>query len=154
MSVYSRWVEARGTTSILSSPACRQASYPVLRSRCGSGPLAEGDGVSDDPPLMVYGETVKPYSDCTPSAGTTGLLPVPSSGPAPAGPVSLSRATTAATRRSVVCTLETAAAPIEWPRMAIFVVRPGAFGWASAERSKNCQYGLKASTVAPSERGL
>ena len=81
--------------------------------------------MSELPPLSHHGETVKPYSDCSASAGTTGLLPLPSSGPSEPGPASLSRATTAATRRSVPCTFETAAAPIEWPMIAIRVVRPG-----------------------------
>ncbi len=84
---------------------------------------------------MRYGETVKPYSDCRASAGTTGLLPSPSSGPEAPGPASLSRATTAATRRSVPCTLETAAAPMEWPMIAIFDVRPGVAVRVSAARS-------------------
>ncbi len=88
---------------------------------------------------MRYGETVKPYSDWSPSAGTTGRLPEPSSGPAPLGPVSLSSATTVATRSSVPCTFETAAAPIEWPMIAIFVVRPGVAVRRSAARSKCSQ---------------
>ena len=98
---------------MLSTPALRQASYPVARSRFGSGPSGVGCGVREEPPLVRYGETVKPYSDCRASAGTTGLLPLPSSGPDEPGPASLSSATTAATRRSVPCTLETAAAPME-----------------------------------------
>src|SRR4051812_31687034 len=139
MSVYSRWVDARGTTTMLSTPALRQASYPVARSRFGSGPLGEGSGVSEELPLVRYGETVKPYSDCIPSPGTTGLLPLPSRGPEEPGPVSLSSATTASTRLSVPCTLETAAAPIEWPMIAILVVRPGVTVRVSTERSNCCQ---------------
>src|SRR3954451_9121133 len=134
MSVYSRCVEARGTTTMLSTPALRQASYPVARSRFGSGPFGDGSGVSEEPALAKYGETVKPYSDCSPRPGTTGLLPLPSSGPDAPGPVSLSRATTASTRLSVPWTLDTAAAPIEWPMIAIFVVRPGVTVRASADR--------------------
>ena len=38
MSVYSRCVDARGTTTIESTPALRQPSKPVFSSRCGSGP--------------------------------------------------------------------------------------------------------------------
>src|SRR5438874_2105076 len=59
MSVYSRCVDARGTTTMLSTPALRQASYPVARSRLGSGPFGDGWGVSDEPPLVRYGEEVK-----------------------------------------------------------------------------------------------
>jgi hypothetical protein len=38
MSVYSRWVDARGTTTIESTPALRQASKPVFSSRRGAQP--------------------------------------------------------------------------------------------------------------------
>src|SRR3954451_3283564 len=129
MSVYSRWVEARGTTSIESTPARRHASYPVARSRRGSGPVGLGWGVRARPPLVHHGVTAKPYSDWTASAGTFGTFPEPSIGPDALGPASLSSATTAATRRSVPCTLDTAAAPIECPMIAIREVRPGVAGW-------------------------
>src|SRR3954447_10041820 len=137
MSVYSRWVDDLGTTSIESTPARRQASYPVSRSRIGSGPAGLGCGLSELPPERNHGETVKPYSDCTASAGTVGTLPVPSSAPLDPGPVSLSRATTVATRSSVPCTYDAAAAPTECPTIAIRVVRPGVNGSGSGERSKN-----------------
>src|SRR4051794_12634937 len=100
MSVYSRCVEARGTTTIESTPAFFQPSKPVLRSRYGSGPSCgePGDGVSDEPLFAQYGATVKPYSDCTPSAGTTGLG-CGTSKPPPLA-VSLSSATVVITRLS------------------------------------------------------
>src|SRR4051812_15089660 len=124
---------------MLSTPALRHASYPVARSRLGSGPDGEGGGVRAEPPLGREGETVKRDSDCRPSAGTTGLLPVPSSGPEAPGPVSLSSATTAATRLSTPCTFETAAAPIEWPMIAILEVRPLVAVRVSGVRSNNFQ---------------
>src|SRR4051794_14598587 len=139
MSVYSRWVDDRGTTSIESTPALRHESNPVSRSRLGSGPLGLGDGVSDDPPLMNHGLTVKPYSDCTARAGTVGTLPVPSSGPEAPGPVSLSSAATAITRLSVPWTFDTAAAPMEWPMIAILVCRPGVSLFGSGARSNSRQ---------------
>jgi hypothetical protein len=67
-------VEARGTITIESTPARCQSSKPVARSRIGSGPSGEGCGVSELPPESHHGETVNPYSLCTPSAGTTGWL--------------------------------------------------------------------------------
>ena len=90
-------------------------------------------------PDMNHGVTVKPYSDCTASAGTVGLFPLPSSGPSEPGPVSLSSATTASTRSSMPCTFDTAAAPIEWPMIAIRVVRPGVTVRSSGERSNSRQ---------------
>src|SRR5215218_11101852 len=75
MSVYSRWVEARGTITIESTPADRQSSKPVASSRRGSGAWV-GDETpegSKRPELAKYGATVNPYSDCSPSAGTTGV---------------------------------------------------------------------------------
>ena len=75
MSVYSRCVDARGTTSIESTPASRHASKPVVRlaprvRRLVGGP---GRGAIDEPCCIQYGCTLKPYSDWTASAGTTGL---------------------------------------------------------------------------------
>src|SRR3954447_62185 len=101
MSVYSRWVEARGTTTIESTPAAVQPSKPVFSSRRGSGacggePTLVG---SNSPEFAKYGATGDPYSDGTPSPGTTGVSgPCASNGWASptAGVVeSLSRATTA-----------------------------------------------------------
>src|SRR4051812_6808592 len=110
MSVYSRWVEARGTTTIESTPAAVQPSKPVFSSRRGSGacvgePTLVG---SNSPEFAKYGATVNPYSDCTPSAGTTGCSgPIASNSGDWAIAVeveSLSSATTAATRGSTACT--------------------------------------------------
>src|SRR5919202_2761030 len=113
MSVYSRCVDARGTTSMASTPALRHASNPVFFSRLGSG-RSEGDpndGENDESFAIQYGWVLKPYSDWTASAGTTGFtfrscakLPVPES---------LSSATTVSTRRSTPWTYDTAAAPSE-----------------------------------------
>src|SRR4051794_10512729 len=115
MSVYSRCVEARGTTSMVSLPAASQSSYPVLRSRIGSGLPADGTRLL---PLRKYGDTLNPYSDWIPSAGTTGvlsaLLPAPGSA-GELGPASLSSATMVSTRESVAWIFDTAKAPIEWP---------------------------------------
>jgi hypothetical protein len=99
MSVYSRWVEARGTISWVSTPAARQASKPVASSRRGSGPEEgdPGDGVKDDPLFEYQGWTVKPDSDWIASAGTTGRG---RGTPIVAAPSSLSSATAASTRRS------------------------------------------------------
>src|SRR3954454_10595958 len=147
MSVYSRWVEARGTTSIVSMPALRQASKPVSCSRCGFGACSGdcGCGAIDDPPLIQYGSTLKPYSDWTASAGTTGLALLVAM-PLSPGPCSLSSATTVSTRGSVPCTCETAEAPSEWPMIAKRVVRPGVTVRLSAERSQSFQSGLNALT--------
>src|SRR5690349_7318387 len=127
--------------SIESTPALCQASNPVSRSRIGSGPSGDGCGVSELPPDSHQGETVKPYSLCTPRAGTTGLLLACSPAKSPV-PTSLSSATTVSTRLSVAWSWETAAAPIEWPMMAIRVVRPGVTVSRSGERSKRPAYGL------------
>src|SRR3954447_26448662 len=125
MSVYSRCVEARGTMTIESTPAWRQPSKPVFRSRFGSGASEgePGEGLNDDPFAVQYGWTLKPYSDWTPSPGTTGLGSTPNMSFLPA--VCLSRATTASTRRSTPWTWDTPAAPSEWPTMPTFAVRPG-----------------------------
>src|SRR4051795_4166902 len=155
MSVYSRCVEARGATSIESTPAAGQPSKPVRFSRRGSGPSGEGSGLSELLPLSRDGETVKPYSDWTASAGTTGRFGVPAA-PGAKEPLasSLSSATTAATRRSVACTLDTAAAPIEWPMMASRMVRPGVAVRLSLRRSNHLANGLCPSTAAPADPGL
>ena len=149
MSVYSRWVEARGTTSIESTPASRHASYPVARSRRGSGPWGEGCGVIEEPPAANHGPTVKPYSDCTARAGTTGSNTSPASVPELVLSPSLSSATTVETRSSVPCTCVTAAAPSEWPMIAMRVVLPAALGRLSGRRSKRRCHGLCASTRSP-----
>src|SRR4051795_9082824 len=142
MSVYSRCVEARGTTSIVSIPALRHASNPVLISRLGSGAWSGGPGcgVNDDALAIQYGCTLKPYSDCTASAGTTGVtflswakLPVAES---------LSSATTVSTRGSTPCTYDTAAAPSEWPTIATRVVRPGVTERLSGPASNSFHSGL------------
>jgi hypothetical protein len=44
MSVYSRWVEARGTISMESTPAPFHPSNPVFFSRRGSGACVGGPG--------------------------------------------------------------------------------------------------------------
>src|SRR5262245_25469874 len=143
MSVYSRWVDARGTISIVSRRAARQASKPVFCSRRGSGPSVGGPGwgAIDEPWLIQYGWTLKPYSDCTASAGTAGLI---SAGPGkPLWPLeSLSSATTVSTRLSTPCTYETAAAPSECPMIATRLVRPRVFVRPSRERSNLRQSGL------------
>src|SRR4051794_34846589 len=102
MSVYSRCVEARGTITIESTPALRHASKPVASSRFGSGALlgSLGAGVNDRPAFDQYGATLKPYSDCTPSAGTTGLNGGRSAMPDWPLLASLSSATTVSTRLS------------------------------------------------------
>src|SRR4051794_19112426 len=142
MSVYSRCVDARGTTSIESTPALRHPSKPVLRSRCVSGAFdgSPGCGVNDDSFAIQYGCTLKPYSDWTPSAGTLGVtfrswakLPLADS---------LSSATTVSTRGSTPCTYETAAAPSEWPMIATRVERPGVTVRGSGLESNSFQYGL------------
>ena len=98
---------------------------------------------------------MNPYSDWTASAGTTGLLGA-ASAPGANEPLaeSLSSATTAATLRSVACTLDTAAAPIEWPMIASFMRRPGVAGCGSRRRSNQAANGLCADTGAPAEPGL
>src|SRR6478609_9139205 len=121
MSVYSRCVDARGTTSIVSTPALSQASYPVARSRPGSGCWTAGVGS-------------KKYSDWIASAGTRGGAP---------SLLSLSSATTVATRLSVPCTCETAVAPSEWPMIAT--------GAASYDRQKGLYDEV---ALAPSELSL
>src|SRR3954453_6615537 len=147
MSVYSRWVEARGTTSIVSMPALRHASKPVSCSRLGLGAWSGdwGCGAIEEPPLIQYGSTLKPYSDWTASAGTTGLALLVAM-PLLPGPCSLSSATTVSTRESVPCTCETADAPSEWPMIAIRVVRPGVTERLSGERSHTFHSGLNALT--------
>src|SRR4051812_25907342 len=105
MSVYSRCVEARGTTSITSLCALRQPSNPVSSSRRGFGRF-DGDpgcGSNDEPLLVQYGCTLKPYSDWTASAGTFGLNAGTSATPFPAL-ASLSSAMTVSTRLSTACT--------------------------------------------------
>src|SRR3954451_16678433 len=126
MSVYSRCVDARGTTSIVSTPALRHASKPVSSSRLGFGAWSGdcGCGAIDDPPLIQYGSTLNPYSDWIASAGTTGLALLVAM-PLSPGPCNLSSATTVSTRESVPCTCDTAEAPSEWPMIARRVVRPG-----------------------------
>src|SRR5215211_7782323 len=146
MSVYSRCVEARGTTSIESTPACFHFSKPVSISRCGSGPWSSGPGrgASDESLFRKYGCTVKPYSDWTASAGTTGLAGGVDVVPAPSEPAeSLSSATVAITRLSMPWTYDTAKAPSEWPMIATFVRRPGVTVFLSLRRSNSFQYGLK-----------
>src|SRR5437764_1979460 len=124
MSEYSRWVEARGTISIESTPAWCHASNPVAFSRFGSGASCGecGCGWNDDEPSIQYGSGSNPYSDCTASAGTTGCCRPCGANPleknAPGSLVSLSNATSASTRGSTACTYDTAAAPSEWPMMA------------------------------------
>ena len=95
---------------------------------------------------------MKPYSDCTASAGTTGLTPCgPGKPPAPA--FSLSNATTVSTRRSTPCTYETAEAPSEWPTIATRLVRPGVAVLRSRVRSNSRQSGLNEFTgVSAPER--
>src|SRR3954464_7017030 len=143
MSVYSRWVDARGTISIVSMPAFRQASKPVSCSRLGFGAWSGdcGCGAIDEPPLIQYGSTLKPYSDWTASAGTTGFALLVAI-PLLPGPCSLSSATTVSTRGSVPCTCETAEAPREWPMIAMRVLRPGVTVRVSGERSHSFQSGL------------
>src|SRR4051812_35277596 len=144
MSVYSRCVEALGTTSIVSTPALRHASKPVSCSRFGFGAWSGdcGCGAIEEPPLIQYGSTLKPYSDWMASAGMTGF-DLFSATPLSPGPCSLSSATTVSTRGSVPCTCETADAPSEWPMIAILVLRPGVTVRLSGERSKSFQSGLK-----------
>src|SRR4051812_5089485 len=160
MSVYSRWVEARGTTTIESTPAAFQPSYPVFSSRFGSGACMgeETPCELNRPGLAKYGATVKPYSDCTPSPGTTGFSApcAVNSGELPIAVDvdSLSSATTASTRSSTPCTYETARAPSEWPTSASRVVRPGVTDAGSGERSNWSQSGLKPFTWALPAPGL
>src|SRR4051812_7993785 len=158
MSVYSRWVDARGTTTIVSMPALRHGSKPVFSSRLGSGAWVgePGEGVSDEPAARKYGFTEKPYSDWMPSDGTTGLTSSPLSGPEPPfeGPVSLSSAIAVCTRGSVPWTFDTAAAPSEWPMIAIRVVRPGVTVFLSFERSHSFQNGLNLLTSTSPDAGL
>jgi hypothetical protein len=66
----------------------------------------------------------------------------------------LSSATTVSTRSSVAWSCETAAAPIEWPMIAIRVVRPGVTVSRSGERSKSSAYGLWSLTRVPSSTWL
>ena len=87
---------------------------------------------------------MKPYSDCTANAGTTGFAPF----------CSLSSATTVAIRLSIACTPEIANAPSECPITAMRVVRPGVAVRRSGERSKRRQAGLNRVTAAPSAPGL
>src|SRR5689334_23095834 len=143
MSVYSRWVEARGTTSMLSTPAAAQPSKPVRRSRIGSGPFGDPAGTIELPPARKYGATVKPYSDWIASAGTVGVFGAPDP-PKVVSPLlaSLSSATTVSTRGSVPWTCDTAAAPRECPMIAILLVRPGVTVWVSGVRSSFAAYGL------------
>src|SRR4051812_29422057 len=110
MSVYSKCVDARGTITMVSTPAFFQPSYPLFSSRLGSGAFFGDCGVDDpfSPGLAKYGATLNPYSDCTPSAGTTGSSGPCASNSSPprmlAADESLSRATTADTRLSTACT--------------------------------------------------
>src|SRR4051812_16332405 len=99
MSVYSRCVDARGTMTIVSTPAFFQPTKPLSSSRIGSGASCGDDGAPPPRPgLAKYGATLKPYSDCTPSDGTFGAaLPSASN---PGSLLSLSSATTASTRLS------------------------------------------------------
>src|SRR5215213_3789261 len=115
MSVYSRCVDARGTTTITSLRALRQASNPVSSSRRGFGRFVgePGVGENDEPLLVQYGCTLKPYSDWTASAGTFGLNGGSSATPVSLFPWSLSSAITVSTRLSTPCTYETAEAPSE-----------------------------------------
>src|SRR3954453_357107 len=110
MSAYSRCGEARGTITIEATRAAFQPSQPVFSSRAGSGacvgePTAVG---SNRPEFAQYGATLKPYSDCTPSDGTTGFSgPCASKdGDPPMAAVvdSLSSATTASIRGSTAWT--------------------------------------------------
>src|SRR5437667_43651 len=50
----SRWVDARGTITIESTPALRQASKPVFSSRRGSGAFEGSPGLpeNDDSPII------------------------------------------------------------------------------------------------------
>src|SRR5438132_10962707 len=124
MSVDSRCVDALRTTSIEPTRAWRQPLKPVVTSRVGSGACRGERGCPEKelPPIIQYGTTLKPYSDCTASAGTAGVAFCV----AKACPdCSLSKATTVSTRASTPCTKETAAAPSEWPMTATLVVRPG-----------------------------
>src|SRR4051794_4890872 len=143
MSVYSRCVDARGTTTIESTPAFFYASNPLFSSRCGSG-ACDGlpDGAPPSPGLAKYGATLKPYSDWMPSDGTTGLTGGTDTVPAPLDPDdSLSSATAVSTRGSIPCTYDTANAPSEWPMIASLVVRPGVTVCLSGRRSNRFQYG-------------
>src|SRR3954452_7752432 len=128
-------------------PALRHASNPVSCSRLGLGAWSGGCGCGaiDDPPLIQYGSTLKPYSDWIASAGTTGFALFVAM-PLSPGPCSLSSATTVSTRGSVPCTCETADAPSEWPMIAMRVVRPGVTVRLSAERSHRFHSGLNALT--------
>src|SRR3954453_6728499 len=110
MSVYSRWVEARGTITIESRPAAVHPSKPERSPGAGSG-AADGEPTPDrsnSPGFAKYGATVKPYSDWTPSAGTTGRSgPSAVNSPEPPDDVvveSLSSATIVCTRSSTPCT--------------------------------------------------
>ena len=140
MSVYSRCVEARGTTSIESTPAfCQRVEARLLLAPRVRG-LSAGSaaGVSEEPPLSQYGGPVNPYSDCRASAGTVGTFRHRSARRrARAG--ELVQRDHRLTRSSKPCTFDTAAAPIEWPMMAIRVVRPGVSVRLSGERSNSCQ---------------
>src|SRR3954451_1534205 len=147
MSVYSRCVEARGTISIASFFAFRQAPNPTLISRWGSGAWVGGIGQGEIElqPDMTYGLTWKPYSDWTASAGTTGLavgyaeiaLNPPSS-----VAVSLSSAMTVATRLSFCWRCETAIAPRECPTIASLIRRPFVRGRVNRRRSMSFHSGL------------
>ena len=143
MSVYSRWVEARGTTSIESTPAARQASKPVLRSRIGSGACVgeAGCGVQRGRAVQEVRLDREAVLRLDRERGHRAPRPRRERPTAP-GPVSLSSATTASTRESVPWTFDTAAAPSEWPTIATRVVRPGVTVRLSALRSNSCQYGL------------
>src|SRR4051812_36596047 len=145
MSEYSRWVEARGTISIVSLRALRQASNPVASSRLGGGALdgSPGAGRNDDCWLAQYGWTLKPYSDWMPSAGILGLNGGRLAMPGEPWLESLSRATTVSTRLSMACTYETANAPSEWPTIATRVRRPRVTDRLSRLRLNIRQSGLK-----------
>src|SRR3954468_12603813 len=145
MSEYSRWVEERGTISIVSLRALRQASKPVASSRLGGGAFdgSPGDGLNDDCWLAQYGWTLKPYSDWIPSAGIFGLNGGRLAMPGDPWLESLSSATTVSTRLSTAWTFDTAKAPSECPTIATRVRRPRVTDRLSRLRLKSRQSGLK-----------
>src|SRR3954454_20920138 len=151
MSVYSRCVDARGTTTITSLRALRQESKPVASSRRGFGRCdgEPGCGENDEPLLVQYGCTLKPYSDWTAGAGTLGLNGGRSVAPLPGLPASLSSATTVSTRLSTPCTYDTADAPSECPMIATRVWRPRVTERRSRRRSNSRQSGLNEFTGLP-----
>ena len=102
---------------------------------------------------MKYGVTLKPYSDCTASAGTTAARPGRRIRPGRArARCSLSSATTVSTRSSVPCTLDTAEAPSEWPMIATRVVRPGRHRAPVGRAVEQLPAGVEAVTVASPRR--